>query len=186
MELYVEEFDMIGMVETWIDEKRWNGIKEHMPEEFIWKCEYTKKDKSYGRNHYRYKERNHGRRGRKDKGRYRGYTIQIREYTIQIRRVVLGEESWKMVTVYNGKDTKETMRKIKKLIPEEKEGNLVIGGDFNARIGERTIIWGDERDEIGRRSKDKVINGEGKKFLKEIEERGWDILNGNIEEGEII
>lgn len=44
---------------------------------------------------------------------------------------------------------------------------------------ERVIIWRDDRNEISRRSKDKAINIESKKFLEKIEERGWDILNGN-------
>lgn len=41
---------------------------------------------------------------------------------------------------------------------------------------ERVIIWRDDRNEISRRSKDKAINTESKKFLEKIEERGWDIL----------
>lgn len=81
------------------------------------------------------------------------------------------------------------MRKIKEIIPEEKEENLIIGGDFNSRMGtEGTIIWSDDTDEIGRKSKDKIINREGREFREEIEEREWDILNGNTEgdeEGEV-
>jgi len=37
----------------------------------------------------------------------------------------------------------EIMKEIKDSIPEDKEKNLLIGGDFNARIGNKeTIIWG--------------------------------------------
>lgn len=46
---------------------------------------------------------------------------------------------------------------------------------------EETIIWGDDRDEIWRRSKDGIINIEGKRLLEE--ERGWN-GNGNTEENE--
>lgn len=64
------------------------------------------------------------------------------------------------------------MEEIKDLIFENNKGNLLIGGDFNARIGdEGTIIQRDARDEIGRRSKDRVINIESNKFLEEIEFR---------------
>lgn len=73
------------------------------------------------------------------------------------------------------------MKEIKVLITEDNEENLLIGGDFNARIGNKKTIWRNNRDEIGRRSKDKERNTEGKKFLKEIKERGWYILNGNID-----
>lgn len=31
---YIKEFDIIGMVETWIDEKCWNRLKERMSENF--------------------------------------------------------------------------------------------------------------------------------------------------------
>ncbi|KAL6265666.1 hypothetical protein P5V15_002463 [Pogonomyrmex californicus] len=70
------------------------------------------------------------------------------------------------------------MTEIKALIPEDNEGNFLREGDFNVRIGkEGTLVWRDDRDEIGRKLRDKTLNIEGKKFL---EERGWDILNGNI------
>ena len=46
----------------------------------------------------------------------------------------------------------------------------------------------EERTSVGRRkSKDKVVNGEGKRLCRFVEERGWGILNGNVagdEEGE--
>ncbi|KAL6253727.1 hypothetical protein P5V15_015542 [Pogonomyrmex californicus] len=76
------------------------------------------------------------------------------------------------------------MTEIKALISEDNGGNLLIG-DFNAKIEkEGTLIWEDK--EVGRESSDKMINIEGKKFLEEVEEKGWNILNGNItgDEGE--
>lgn len=58
----------------------------------------------------------------------------------------------------------------------------MIGGDFNVRIGkEKTIIWGNDRNKIYRKSKDKTINTKGKIFLEEVGERRWDILNENID-----
>ena len=32
-----------------------------------------------------------------------------------------------------------------------------------------------------RRSKDKEVNGEGKKLCKYLEERGWGVMNGSVE-----
>lgn len=47
---------------------------------------------------------------------------------------------------------------------------------------------GEEEEERSlRRSKDKKVNGEGRKLVEFIEEKGWEIFNGNIkgaEEGE--
>lgn len=71
---------------------------------------------------------------------------------IQMRKITLDKEKRRIVTTYNRRGIKEIMRKIKEILPEEKEGNLVLSGDFNIRIGtEGTIVWGDDKDEIGRK-----------------------------------
>ncbi|KAL6268035.1 hypothetical protein P5V15_001117 [Pogonomyrmex californicus] len=46
---YIKEFDIIGMIETWIEEKRWNKLEEHMPENFNWECQHAKREKNKGR-----------------------------------------------------------------------------------------------------------------------------------------
>jgi hypothetical protein len=67
---------------------------------------------------------------------------------------------------------------------------MLIGGNFNGRIGERGARnWEEEREERRgkRKSKDKVENVEGKRLMEWIEENGWEVLNGNKqrdEEGE--
>lgn len=97
---------------------------------------------------------------------------KINSEAIQLRKVILDKESWKIVTAYNGKGIGD-YKKYQGIDIRENEGNLVIEEDFNARIGEeRTIIWRDDRDEIGRKLKDKIVNLEGKKFLEEIGKRG--------------
>lgn len=67
-------------------------------------------------------------------------------------------------------------------IQEEKEEHLVIGGDYNARTGNRggPIREDKEKEKEGeaRNSRDKVINREGRVLINKIEERGWTILNG--------
>lgn len=78
---------------------------------------------------------------------------------------------------------------------EEREINrrTIIGEDFNARTGEEGE-WieyeGENKNEAkGRSSKDKTINKEGRRLIQVIEERGWQIFNGNIkgdEKGERI
>lgn len=55
-------------------------------------------------------------------------------------------------------------------------GRTIIRGDFNTR-GRRRIT----------RSKNRKVNGKGKKLVEFVEEKGWDILNGCMqgdEEGE--
>lgn len=70
-------------------------------------------------------------------------------------------------TVYNvekKKGIEETFRKIE----EKYEGEgIIIGGDFNIRIGE---LGGVEigRQEMSRKSKDKIIDNGGKEFIEKI------------------
>lgn len=54
------------------------------------------------------------------------------------------------------------------------------GGDFNdARTGEEGGMWGEEKEErVGRRSRDKKKNKEGRRLVEFIGEKRWFILNG--------
>ena len=61
---------------------------------------------------------------------------------------------------------------------------MILGGDFNARI---ETMLGETENNNSRKSKDKVINTEGKCLLIMTNERGWHIANGNVrgdEEGQ--
>lgn len=176
---YIEKFDIIGMVETFIEEKHWNELEKRiLPENFIWKCQYAKRKKI---------------KGRPMGGIITGVKKNIEENEeevkrtmmegVQVRRVTIGKDKWKIVTIYRHKKQRitEIIKEIKTLIAEDNEENLLIGGDFNARTGNKEPnIWKNNRDEIRRRSRDKKIDSEGRKLLEEIKERGWNILNGNI------
>lgn len=88
--------------------------------------------------------------------------------------------------MYNREGRREGLERVNEGIREGEEGNLVIAGDFNARTGEEGG-WNDqegteEAEEGGkRRSKDEVINKQGRELMRMLEERGWFILNGGKE-----
>lgn len=72
---------------------------------------------------------------------------------------------------------------------EEKEEEYLIIEDFNARTGNRGSLVGEEEDIIKdkqqtRKSKDEVINKEGRILIQRIEERRWMIINGSKGEAE--
>jgi len=72
-------------------------------------------------------------------------------------------------------------------IEEEKEGYLIIGGDYNARTGNEggPIVIDKKKEEETRRSRDRVINREGRMMINKLKERGWMILNESFDkEGE--
>ena len=105
---------------------------------------------------------------------------------MQERKVKIKGTWYRIVTIYNGKETKKTRKEIEKYIKEEKEETLIIGGDWNARIGRRGSGY-HEGEYKERKSKDKTLNNEGKELIKMVEERDWHILNGTKkgdEEGE--
>ncbi|KAL6419614.1 hypothetical protein ACFW04_013702 [Cataglyphis niger] len=70
---------------------------------------------------------------------------------------------------------------IERMERKEENGYILIGGDFNARTSEGggVISKGYEEEEgVGRKSRDKRINKEGKELLRWIKKAGWTIFNG--------
>jgi hypothetical protein len=103
------------------------------------------------------------------------------------RKVHIGNKWWKIMTIYS-KKMKTTRRRVEDVMKENREEFMLMGGDFNGRIGEREARnWEEEREDGKRKSKDKVENAEEKRLMEWIEENGWKVLNGNKqrdEEGE--
>lgn len=54
---------------------------------------------------------------------------------IQERRLFMEREEWRVVTVYNREGREEVSKQLGEVVEEGREGNLLIGGDFNARVG---------------------------------------------------
>lgn len=173
---FVKEYDFIGMVETWIEEKEWNTWKKKLPVEWTWLCQGATRTSKKGR-----------AKGGIITGIKKEMDIQKREMGekegIQRRWLKIKEEEWEILTIYNREGKIEKLREIGEYVEEGKE-NMIIMGDFNARIGEEGDLgWGQdqERKEETRSAKDKVKNKEGEKLLELVEERGWIIMNGNKE-----
>lgn len=181
----IEEWDIVGLVETWVEEKGWTKIKESLPRGFRWECQTAKRLKKKGRAiggvitgvREGLEEVRKGKEAREHEG-------------IVCRNVVVEGRNWKIVTVYVNGDMDEKIREIKETIGEKsEEGLVIVGGDFNARTGTKgaMIMDGKIEEEGRRKSKDKKLDGNGKKMIKWIEEEGWGILNGEVdgdEEGE--
>lgn len=103
---------------------------------------------------------------------------------IQRRRIRCNNTTWTMITVYNRNGEKKKLSELGKWLGEmTEEGKLIIGGDFNARIGtegSRDTGYGQDEAWERRRACDTVANAEGEALLELIADRGWTVANGNI------
>ena len=178
--------DVIVMVETWIGEKGWERIRGRMPTGYEWGVQMAEKKSKKGR-------AIGGmimgiRKGLKEKGT----EMEIDKEGMIVGKVRIGGDNWKIIGVYAKKEgMEETVQELGYFMEEKEEGRFtIIGGDFNARTGQeggRVEEEGRGLREGERKSKDKKMDREGRLLVKCVEERGWEILNGNVrgdEEGE--
>jgi len=175
---YLEKFDVIGLYETWIEERQWGSLKLRLSKRFVWKCQYAVRAK---------------RKGRAKGGIITGVRKGIEEINveetktingIQERRVRLKGRLWRIISVYNNSSMKSKGRSKKgnrRDVGGFRRRNIMHRGDFNARIGkEGKRIEGEKNEESWRNSKEGEVNNEGRELLDLVEDRGWDIANGNM------
>lgn len=172
---FIKEYDVVGLSETWVDDQAWEEMKNILPDEYTWKVTPAKKEH---------------RVGRASGGIITGLKKDIEEEnpqetgndSMQIRKAKIDGKLWKFVTVYNRGGNPETLNRLEEMIDEAQEENLVLGGDFNARIGlEGSIEEEVEETERKRKSRDTHINREGRALVTLTRRRGWYVLNGNYD-----
>jgi hypothetical protein len=171
----------VRLVETWVEEESWEKVERTLPKEYKWEGHWAKRERKRGRAaggiitgvKLGIEEK------RKEKGEEEGYME---------RNVHIDNEWWKIVTVYS-KEMRKTTRRVENTMKMDREECMLLGGDFNGRIGERGARnWEEEKGDGKRKTKDKAENAEGKRLIEWIEENGWEVLNGNKrgdEEGEV-
>lgn len=93
---------------------------------------------------------------------------------VETEGMIVGEDEWRMIGVYVSKGIETMKRNVEKWMEEKKKDErILVGGNFNARVGEEGE--GVEKEEgmsRERRSKDGVVNGEDKKQVRWIEKMG--------------
>lgn len=170
---YIIGYDYIGLCETWVMEDRWNQIKGKLPDSHDW----------YSRHAIKTKRRGRACGGiiigkRKNWGDNNLEIIESENAGIVHIKIVEKWEELNIITVYNSTHGKDIGEIVKKEIEGHEYENLIIGGDFNIRIGE---MGGDEEEKGTRRkSKDKTVGNGGKKFIQAMMEEGFYIMNGRI------
>ena len=170
---YLDGFDYICLIETWLEEKNWGKFCVNLSGRFHWEFYTAKRINRMGRamggmligiKKEWVSKNNYGCEYIKEGLIRTSITDKNREINIY--------------SVYNTGDLKvilETLEKIK--IEEEKI--MIIGGDFNIRIGTLGVTNENIAERFTRNSKDKVVSNGGKFMVSIIEQKGWGILNGS-------
>lgn len=137
---YIKGYDFIGLNVTWINKKRWEEIRNWLPETHIWHCKYAKKEK----------ERRRAKGGimlgmRKNLREEESEFIETGLDEIEHVRIKEAEGNLNIIVVYNeenGKE-KEIGETIKKIIEICGGERIIVGGDFNIKTRE---LGGDEEE----------------------------------------
>ena len=166
---YVYDFDYIGLVETWMEERAWKTFKRKLWKRYIWKHQSAKRE---------------WKKGRAKDGILTGVRRDCEmEGKMEEEEGVIGRwlridgEKWKVWAVYNNEGMAKMARKLRRVIEEEETEKTIIGGDFNARTGEEGYIYAEEtmKERKGkyreRKSKNNVKNAEGNFLLSLTENR---------------
>lgn len=172
----IAEWEVIVLIETWLMEKGWEKMRRKLPKGYNWVAQWaTKKNK----------------KGRAMGGMLMGIRDEMKgeegggrneQEGVMWRKVKAGKETWSIVGVYINGDLDRKLELLRGWLEGNEGGErVIIGGDFNARTGEEGGEGREESEEERRKSKYKKQNGEGRRLTKELDEMGWEILNGNIE-----
>jgi hypothetical protein len=46
---YIRKFEIVGLVETWVEEKNWKKIEKTLPKDYKWESQWAKREKKKGR-----------------------------------------------------------------------------------------------------------------------------------------
>ena len=168
---YMEQFDIVGFQETWLDKKGWKVIEGKLPKEYTWMDQHARRDTIKGK-----------KMGGMIAGIRKG--IEIMETQISREGIIeleldMENGKWKVFSIYNRGGEKRKLQETKERIEESNKRNLIIAGNFKARTGNKGgTAWLGEEEQ--RSFKDKVLNVQGGELLQIIEGSGMGMLNGNM------
>nr|XP_012232396.1 PREDICTED: golgin subfamily A member 6-like protein 22 [Linepithema humile] len=146
------EWEVIILIETWMEEKGWEEIKRRLPKGYIWGAQWAEKENRKGR-------------------AMGGMIMGIRKHLMEKGERIVTEKEELKSCVEEGELQRDTIIGRDFNARTGEEGGGMEEGD--GREKGKKEGWRRERA-----SKDKRINREGRKMIEFIEERGWGILNG--------
>lgn len=108
-----------------------------------------------------------------------GEEIKMEKNGVIEGRIRIGRGKWKIIRMYVKGSIDRYLRRMEKWMEEKRKGEYVlIGDDFNARMG-KEVVAGEKREEhiirLGERRNrklwDEKMNGEWRKLVEMIKER---------------
>lgn len=102
---YLERFDVVGLLETWLEEGKWEKIRDKMSKEFIWNNVAAEREEKRGR----------AKGGILVATRRDIEGVQVRELSKRIVEVKLNhnKNKWRIFIIYC-QNVEETLEKVKK------------------------------------------------------------------------
>lgn len=125
---YLEKFEVILLLDTWIEEKRAENIKSKLSKKYTWKVLNATRKKQRGR-----------ASGGMLIGTRKELNAEIEAQVVNEKseickvKLQIEEKKWTIMSVYMGEDNEEMWDKLDGITDKEKE--VIITWDFNARIG---------------------------------------------------
>lgn len=169
---YLEMFDIILLVETFVEKKHQVQTEKLLPRNFKWHWTAATRDLT---------------RGRPWGGELIGVRKELKTANFWDNQrlccsgidISINNSTFNIYNIYNRNGVKE----IKDLISDKIENNLInktiILGDWNAKIGPMGSRRDDNSDDSERSTKDPEVNSEGEELMDFLIESGLSILNGN-------
>jgi len=127
----VKEWEVVVMVETWVDGKSWDRVRRKLPKGYRWEKQLAKRRSKKGR----------PMGGiiigvKEEEGIASVIEVEEKEEGVMAVEIWVGEERWRIVGVYVKEDMERKLEVMKEWLEEQEEGRwTMIGGDFNARTG---------------------------------------------------
>lgn len=166
---YLKNFDMIILIETFVEEKDCDKISEDMPKTHTWTWLPAERVSTKGRAIAGMTI------GHRNGMKTRNLTLHHKEWVICMDFAI--DDKWMtLVGIYNRKGINKGTRQIIQDRIDRNPTKTIIAGDLNARIGENA-----GRNGAQRTTKDRTTDAEGAKWVKMMTKYDMTIMNGNLE-----
>lgn len=175
---FLEKGDFISLCETWLEEKDCKSWENKLSKKFVWKAIPARRGAKRGR----------------AKGGFligirkeweAGIRLEIKEVEEGLVKTSIkgGKERLVIWSVYNSGNIQKFYEHWN-MVDLTEEGKVIVGGDFNIRIGNLGRLVGSTEDNTWelekRESKDKTCSNGCSELLEFCGDRDWSIANGNF------